>query len=170
MHRFLDLGTDIWKLKGPLPEQLAVSPDGQNMAYIADGKLTVGPIGAQRQVVDTVTRSVLMPIPGAGGRPVYAASVAQVAEIQLRGPVSWSPDNPYVYCADRDGHLRRYDVASNVANGQADSQILALEGDSLAPVPAEPEKFVFVRAQPRPKLEVPGTAWVPDGSVPMKFP
>ena len=157
-QRFLQLGTDLWKLKEPLPEQLAISPDGERMAYVVNGKLTAGPIGAQRQIVTTVIRSVpVQAMPG--GRPVYgyAASVAQFAEIQLRGPLSWSPDNPYVYCADGNGHLRRYDLGSAGISGEANSQVLPFEGDSPAPVPTEPEKLVFVRGQPRPKIEVPGT-------------
>src|SRR6266849_3441881 len=35
-QRFLDIGTDIWKLKGHLPDQLAVSPDSERLAYIVD--------------------------------------------------------------------------------------------------------------------------------------
>jgi tetratricopeptide (TPR) repeat protein len=161
--RFLELGTDIWKLKAPLPDQVVISPDGQNMAYLASGKFTAGPIGAQRQIMDIVTQSVpVPPMPGRPGKAVYASPIAQLAETQLLGPLSWSPVNPYIYCADSHGHLRRYDVESKVAYGQANSQVLPFKGDVPSPVPTDPEKLVFVRSRPRPKLEVPSTSPVPD--------
>jgi tetratricopeptide (TPR) repeat protein len=161
-QRFLELGTDVWKLKSPLPEQLAVSPDGQNLAYIVDGKLTAGQIGGQRQIAGTVLQRVAVPaIPGMRGGQGYAAMMTQLTEIQLWGPASWSPNN-FVYCTDGNGHLRRLAPGSDGVAGAANSQPLPFGGDSPAPVPPESEKVVFVRSQARSKLEAPGASPVPD--------
>jgi dipeptidyl aminopeptidase/acylaminoacyl peptidase len=72
------------------------------------------------------------------------------------GPPSWSPDNRFVYGADSAGHLVRYDLQTSRPDGLAESQVLPFDGESPAPLPTEAEKLVFVRAQPRPKLDVPG--------------
>src|SRR5438067_4209879 len=66
-ERFLEKGTDLWKLKGNLPDQVVVSPDGEQLAYVVDGRLIAGPIGGQRQIVGTTLQPV--PIPAMPGRP-----------------------------------------------------------------------------------------------------
>jgi hypothetical protein len=158
-ERFLDQGTDLWKVKGPLTDHLVISPDGESTASIVRGTLTAGLIGSQRQIVGTVIQPVPVPVtPGRGGRMIYTRPMVAYAEtnLQLLGPPSWTPDNRFVYCADARGHLRRYNLHSGGSEGQADSQVLAFEGESPALLPSDPEKLVFVRSQPKPKPDVPG--------------
>src|SRR5205807_6350816 len=127
-------------------------------AYIVDGNLIAGPIGGQRQIVGSVVQPMMVPAyPPTGRRPVYARPMVAFPESSLKlGAPSWSPDNHFVYCADCGGHLVRYDLQSSRPDGLAESQVLPFDGESPAPLPTEAEKLVFVRAQPRPKLGVPG--------------
>src|SRR5207302_2419227 len=140
-------------------DQLVISPDGEYLAYIVDGNLVAGPIGSQRQIVGTVTQQMPVPAyPARGRRSAYTTPMVTFPESALKvGPPSWSPDNRFVYSADSAGHLVRYDLQSSRSDGLAESQVLPFDGQSPAPLPTETEKLVFVRAQPRPKLDVPGT-------------
>lgn len=157
-ERFLDIekAVDLWKLKSPLPNEVSISPDGQNLAYIIDGHLTAGPIGGQRRITATVTTPV--PLPGPRGRAVYTSPmVVSASEVKLVRAPSWAADNRFVYCADANGHLRRYDLG-NSPSGQAESSLVPFHGDWPATLPTEPEKLIFVRGQPRPKVDAPGAS------------
>src|SRR5579871_775489 len=156
-QRFLDIGTDMWKLKKHLPDRVAVSPQGDELAYIIDGSLFAGPVGSPRQIVGTVMQSVPVPVFQRRGYPPARAPMMAVPQDRSnRGPLCWSPDQRFIYCSDASGHLLRYDLQSGRSDGLCDSQVLSFDGESPVCLPAEPHRLVFVRTQARPKLGVPG--------------
>jgi tetratricopeptide (TPR) repeat protein len=150
-QRFLALAQEAWEAPEQVfPQDVRVSPDGQQIAYVDRQMLLVGPMAGEAQEVDLGgpaappgRRWPARPAPGSGTAGVVGAP-------------SWWGDSQRVCFADSEGGLRRYDVRTRAV------EALPFHGDSPVAVPSDPDKVVFRRSRPAPKVDLPGSAAAPD--------
>jgi Tol biopolymer transport system component len=142
--RFLALGQSLWTVPdGQFPQHLRVSPDGQNLAYVNNRQLIVGPINGPMQVVGADKD-------GNRFRRGQKLNAGRDQGVQISGVPVWSDDSLLVYFCDDQGSLRRYDVRL------ASVDTLAFHGDCPVPVPTAPEKLIFRRSRAVPKADMHG--------------
>jgi hypothetical protein len=127
------------------PQDVRVSPDGQQIAYVDRQRLMVGPLAGEAREVELGGPGAppARRWPGRGRAGSWSATV--------HGAPSWSGDSQRVYFADGEGGLRRYDVRTHAV------ATLRFHGDSPVVVPAEPDKVIFRRSRPAPKLDLPAS-------------
>ena len=96
--RFLKKGEEVWKCpQAQLHSQVAISPDGQHIAYFQGGKLIAGPLANPQAVEARPNEEIAGFGPGvAGGKKESAPK----RDRQLTGNPVWSADSRYVYYAD----------------------------------------------------------------------
>jgi Tol biopolymer transport system component len=143
--RFLELAREIWKSPpGQYPTAVAVSGDGQNIAYIANQELLVGPFEA--------------PLKVGPGMPAFMAGPAMPdTKFKPAGTPIWSHVGGLLYVADADGHVRGFIGAPAWVTS------FTCKGSAAAPLPGVPRnELVVVRSQSRPKADVPGSPAAPD--------
>jgi hypothetical protein len=123
--RFLALGREAWAAQGAaLIQDVRTAPDGQHVAYVEGQTLFVQPLGAT-----------------GAARPVGEA-------VSILGRPAWSGDGRFVYFADREGGLRRYDVQTQGLD------TLPFHGEAPVPAP-DGRQLVFRRTRPTPKVDLP---------------
>jgi tetratricopeptide (TPR) repeat protein len=164
-RRFLAKGVDIWRNDGPALDHVVVSPNGQLMAYIADGLLYAGPLGkpdliSEKDLTGGAASAVMM-APGSPpmGVPVGAGSVPD----RLTGRPAWSADSQIVLCVNGNVGVQRVYLGAPARSGM-DADTLLSQGDWPASGGAEGQFVAFVRSLPVAKVEVPGRPASPDQS------
>lgn len=160
-RRFLRLGEDMAKMRKDQDlNHLLVSPDGKYVAAIHGGRLFVGPVsqGLTREIGDMSAPVYGVGEPGGGEPPPDGGSTAPspptLGNQPADGEPAWYAGAPVVYWAGGDGRLRRCRLEDGP--GGLAPEGLPLAGDAPAPIPGMPEKLVFVRSRPTPKVEAPG--------------
>jgi hypothetical protein len=145
-ERFLALGKEVWTAPEEMfAQDICVSPDGQNIAYIEGQALMVGPMAGNVMQAGAAAQA-----PSARRRgPAFGQPPPAPNDLWAVGTPSWSEDSRTVYFADGEGRLQRYDTTGRF------SQVLAFRGDSPVPVPGRPNKLVFRRARAVPKADLP---------------
>jgi tetratricopeptide (TPR) repeat protein len=150
-QRFLALAQEAWEAPEQVfPQELRVSPDAQQLAYVDRQMLMVGPMTGEAQEVN-LGGTAARPGRHWPARPPAGSRTAGVV-----GAPSWSGDSQRVCFADSEGGLRRYDVRTQAV------ETLPFHGDSPVAVPSDPDKVVFRRSRPTPKVDLPGAADAPD--------
>jgi hypothetical protein len=174
-QHFLSKSIAFWTHRGSPPDAVIISPDGKNMAYVAEGDLMAGPIGSPQKLQAAEPSSALpqpfaVPQPGVriqGGRrlrTVYSAMPGgppAQEEVKLTGVPSWSGDSQFIDCADIGGRRHRFNLQGSVNFDDAVASAppggnAAFRGMWLVSLPSDPSKFVFVRSRPEAKIDAPG--------------
>jgi tetratricopeptide (TPR) repeat protein len=147
-QQFLDLSQERWLAEpGTYTNHVAVSPNGDWIAFLAGGQLHVKP-----------TRQLPGGHPGAqplGGNPNPNVN----HQTGLVGIPAFAGLAPYLYCTDSEGAIRRFvfqpAFPAAVRFSMSDGQVV-FNGELPTCVPWQNDKLVFVRTQPVAKVEVPG--------------
>jgi hypothetical protein len=150
-ERFLALAQEAWEAPEQVfPQEVRVSPDGQQIAYVDRQMLMVGPMAGEAQEVNLGGAA---PHPGRRwpGRPAPGSRGTGVV-----GAPAWSGDGRRVYFSDTEGGLRRYDVQTHAVDS------LPFHGAAPVPLPSDPDRVIFRRSRPAPKLDLPGAPAPPD--------
>lgn len=139
--RFLRKSQEVWKCPTEqfLP-RVALSPDGQYLAYFQGDNLIAGSLANPQSVTPDEEKQFAVP----GG------NAAGARDHRLVGDPTWSADSRHVYCADVGGRLWRYNVR------EIGVEVLRFRGQSPVPIPGDPDRIVFVRSRPVAKVETPG--------------
>lgn len=148
--RFLKLGELAWTATDDSGVQhVTVSPDGQHLAYLVGTQLFVGSFNGPPNAVGGGAGMGALP----GGPGVGAAAPGGVMggpgfdqSMQVTDRPVWSADSKYVYFAEMEGALLRYDPLT------AGLENLGMNGD--CPIPVNDTSLVFRRWRPVPKADL----------------
>lgn len=145
--RFLKKGKEVWKCpSGQTVSQVAMSADGQQIAYFQGDKLIAGSLDSPQAIEKTPPNSSpWAPVPVQKPRAPRLQR-----DRNLVGTPAWSADGRYVYYSDAGGRVFRYDSQNSAI------ETLALNGHDPVPIPGNADRIVLVRSQPIAKVETPG--------------
>jgi hypothetical protein len=135
--RFVALGQNIWSTPpDEFPQQISLSPDCSQIAYVSQQQLWVGRMGGGMQPIALVHGNILRNLAGAPVRPGTWPV----------GQLVWSDLGRKLYFADSEGGLNRYDLTTQRV------EPLDFHGDCPLPMPMDSTKLIYRRSHATPRL------------------